>query len=75
VYAQPKRLTRSERNTWREFNRYSIGSSGKYSWFKDINETTSNTVLAGFDQQFQDGTIQFFNLDSNQARGTTLDQN
>lgn len=75
VFLQPKVLTRSERNTWREFNRYSIGSSGMYSWQAELNETSHNTILAGFDQQFQDGTIQFFTLTPSVGRGTTLRQN
>ncbi|MEP7234659.1 MAG: TonB-dependent receptor [Ignavibacteriota bacterium] len=74
VFLQPKILTRSERGQWREFNRYSIGSSGAYSWLAELNPTTHNTLLLGFDQQFQDGTIQFFNMNSSLGRGTILRQ-
>ena len=70
VYLQPKLLTRSERSTWREFNRYSVGSSGKYSWLEHLSPTSTNNVLAGFDQQYQDGTIQFFVLGQGASRGT-----
>jgi iron complex outermembrane receptor protein len=75
VYLRPRILSRSERNTWREFNRYTIGSLGKYTWAKEIDEQTNNVFLLGFDQAYQDGTVQFFNLGPGASRGTMLKEN
>lgn len=69
VFFQPKVLTRSERNSWREFNRYSLGSEARYIWTTSFSDRAHSTFLAGFDQQFQDGTIQFFSLTPSVARG------
>jgi len=74
VYLQPKVLTRSERNSWREFNRYTIGSNAHYAWKKDFG-TVKNSLVAGIDQQYQDGTIQFFRLGPNASRSNTLFSN
>jgi iron complex outermembrane receptor protein len=70
VYFQPKVLTRSERNSWREFNRYSLGSEARYIWTKSFSDRLRSTLLTGFDQQYQDGTIQFFTLTPATSRGS-----
>jgi iron complex outermembrane receptor protein len=74
AYLQPKVLTRSERNSWREFNRISIGTAGQYAWTKAMEGGSKNVIMAGFDQQYQDGPSQFFNLTSTQSRGKTITQ-
>ncbi len=74
AYYQPKVITRSERGSWREFNRYTIGTMGFYSWTANFSGMESR-VMAGFDQQYQDGTIQFWKpLGPGASRSTSLDQ-
>jgi iron complex outermembrane receptor protein len=75
VYLQPKVLERSERATYRDFNRYGIGSQARYEWNTSFSPTLENTFSIGFDQQYQDGTILFYTITPNGGRGDTLQQN
>lgn len=75
VFFQPKVLERSERATYRDFNRYSIGSQARYQWTTDFSPSLANTFSIGFDQQYQDGTILFYNITPNGGRSDTLQQN
>lgn len=76
AYVQSKKLQRSERNTWRDFNRYHLGGNMVYRNTQAIGDDIQNRLLAGADVQFQDGAILFYNLDPlTQGRGTTLRQN
>ncbi len=73
-YFQPRFITRSERGTYREFTRLSVGSNGQYTWntmFSDVG----STLIAGFDQSFQDGSILFYNLNPDASRSTTIAEN
>ncbi|MDW8271996.1 MAG: TonB-dependent receptor [Bacteroidota bacterium] len=60
VFAQPKFLQRSERNTFRDFTRYHIGGSATYSLPIEISEDLRNYLLVGMDEQYQDGAILFY---------------
>ena len=63
LFAEPKFLQRSERNTFRDFTRYHIGGSATYVVATDIDTNVRNRFLAGFDEQYQDGAILFYALD------------
>ncbi len=58
AYLGPKSLIRSERNTYREFQRWVGGGGAVWRWF--VNPTSSLTV--GVDASMQDGGSQFYSL-------------
>lgn len=74
VFVSPKVLQRSERNTFRDFNRYHVGGNIVYRNSFIINPELKNTLLLGVDEAYQDGSILFYNLVNGQ-RGTTLSTN
>lgn len=75
-FVQTKKLARSERNTWRDFNRYHVGGNAVVHASQRISSSVYNKILVGADLQVQDGSIVFYNLDPTTAgRGTTLRQN
>jgi iron complex outermembrane receptor protein len=60
-YVNPKYLQRSERNTFRDFTRFHFG--GNLVGRKDIVIGDKlNKLSVGFDEAYQDGSIQFYNL-------------
>ena len=61
TFVQPKFLQRSERNTFRDFNRYHIGAGAMYRNTSFINSSVLNTLLIGTDDAYQDGAILFYN--------------
>lgn len=63
LFAQPKFLQRSERNTFRDFTRYHVGGSATYSLTSALGETARNRLLLGADEQYQDGAILFYRYD------------
>jgi len=69
-----KYLQRSERGTYRDFNRYFLGSSVYYQ-NKSKFDKVENITLLGFDQTLQDGSILFYSLDSNANRSNQLRTN
>jgi iron complex outermembrane recepter protein len=71
-----KYLQRSERNTFRDFNRYHTGGNLLLRNKTMLNEASglSLKTLVGSDVQYQDGAILFYNLVNGQ-RGTTLRDN
>lgn len=76
AFVQSKKLARSERNTWRDFNRYHIGGNAIYRNTQFLSTESQNKILAGVDVQYQDGSILFYDLNSvTNGRGTTLRQN
>ena len=75
AFVQPKYLQRSERNTYRDFNRYHAGANGVYRRADKMGEETNGHLTLGADVAYQDGTILFYNLSSTQGRGTTLSDN
>lgn len=75
AYIQPRIITRSERNTYRDFNRYNLGTNAQYNWIADFAEGIRGNFIGGFDQQYQDGTILFYSLAPGGTRGTELKDN
>ncbi|ROL61595.1 TonB-dependent receptor [Bacteroidetes/Chlorobi group bacterium ChocPot_Mid] len=74
-FVNPKYLQRSERNTFRDFVRYHLGGNINYKNNYEISETIKNILLIGLDEQYQDGSILFYNLDDKAERGSTLKDN
>ena len=68
-YVTPKKLVRSERNTFREFNRVHGGGS------VSLRESfAAHAVTVGADVQHQDGPAKFWSLTAAGEKGTTLQQ-
>jgi iron complex outermembrane receptor protein len=74
AFAQTKYLQRSERGTYRDFNRYHLGGNGVYR-LKHAAGDNKGTFSLGADLAYQDGSIQFYSLSATQERGTTLSDN
>ncbi len=75
LFVQPKYLQRSERGTYRDFNRYHLGGNAVYRARAGLADGVSGTLALGTDVAYQDGTILFYNLSATQGRGTTLRDN
>ena len=75
VYVNPKVLQRSERNSFRDFNRYHLGGNAVYRAAYEVNADLSATTIVGADRAFQSGTILFYSLAPGGTRGTDLTSN
>ena len=75
IYVNPKILQRSERNTFRDFNRYHVGGNVVYRAAYQIDPRISASTIVGADHASQDGTILFYSLASDGTRGTELRDN
>ena len=73
MWAEPRKLQRSERDRFRDFNRYHVGSHGTWSVAWNAGGLAARTA-AGFDEAFLDGSILFYNQ-LNGARTTTIRAN
>ncbi|MBS1561993.1 MAG: TonB-dependent receptor [Bacteroidetes bacterium] len=75
-FLQSKVLQRSERNTWRDFDRYHVGGNIVYHFNTSLTDDVYTKLLVGIDEQYQDGAIRFYNLDlATKGRGTQLRDN
>jgi len=74
AFLQNKYLQRSERNTFRDFNRYHTGGNLIYRNKTRLSENVKAMFIAGGDIQYQDGAILFYNQAGGQ-RGTRLQAN
>lgn len=74
VFASPKYLQRSERNTFRDFTRYHVGGNvvGRHTFA--LAPRHDVRVAVGADEAYQDGAILFYSLVDGQ-RGTELRDN
>jgi iron complex outermembrane receptor protein len=72
TWAETKVLQRSERNRFRDFNRYHVGGSATWQLRHAMGSDKKLTWMAGADDQYQDGSIQFYDLTPSGGRGTTL---
>ncbi len=68
-YVAPKTLIRSERNTYREFNRVHGGGGINFR-----EQYGTHNLLFGADVQHQDGPAKFWSLTPAGEKGTTLQQ-
>ncbi len=73
LYFVPKILQRSERNTFRDFNRYFFGTGLTYIYSNESG-ILKPKVFLGYDDSYQDGTILFYNLKDGE-RGDSLRTN
>lgn len=69
AFVSTKFLQRSERNTFRDFTRYNVGGSMNAHTSFGLGSSAKNTVLAGFDESYQDGAILFYYLSPTAGRG------
>lgn len=75
MYVNPKVLQRSERGTFRDFNRHHLGGNLVYRAAYRINPQLSARTIVGADRAWQNGTILFYSLTSAGTRGTELSDN
>jgi len=75
LFVNPKYLQRSERGTFRDFNRHHIGGNVVYRNSYDISPRVAATTVAGAEGAFQDGSILFYSLAADGTRGTELRDN
>jgi iron complex outermembrane receptor protein len=75
LFVEPKVLKRSERNRFRDFNRYHLGSSATYRLERALSGGVTSVTTAGGDEAFQDGSILFYDLRPDGSRGTNLVSN
>ncbi len=75
AFVEPKYLQRSERGTFRDFNRYHVGGNAAYRYRQDFSAAVSSTLQIGVDEAYQDGAILFYSLSATNGRGESLQQN
>jgi iron complex outermembrane recepter protein len=75
VFINPKYLQRSERGTFRDFNRYHVGGNLLFENRSQVSSTVKNIFLAGMDEAYQDGAILFYGLTPSGDRDSTISQN
>lgn len=75
LFVNPKYLQRSERGTFRDFNRHHLGGNLVYRNSYSISPRVAATTVAGADGALQDGTILFYSLSADNKRGTELRDN
>jgi iron complex outermembrane receptor protein len=71
-FLEPKVLQRSERNRFRDFNRYHVGGSGTWDWRTSLRSGLDSRLSLGGDEAWQDGSILFYNLEPGGSRGEEL---
>ena len=72
IYLGSKYLQRSERNTFRDFNRYHTGGNISFTNITPLSSKVINKIILGVDEAYQDGNICFYSLSPTNFRGTTL---
>jgi iron complex outermembrane receptor protein len=72
LFVEPKVLQRSERNRFRDFNRYHLGGSVVYQLRARLSSDLTSRTSLGWDEAYQDGSILFYDLTPSGSRGTTL---
>ena len=75
VFANPKDLQRSERNTFRDFTRYHIGGNLMYTNNYNFSKDVPNKLIIGIDDAYQDGAVLFYSLSPTNGRGDELKDN
>jgi len=75
AFVQPKFLQRSERGTFRDFNRYHVGGSFLYNNTAEFGSDITNRFMVGMDEAYQDGAILFYTLSATGGRALPLRDN
>lgn len=70
LWVEPKVLIRSERNRYREFNRYHVGGNAIYGVNYSLGSAKARTAVGG-DEDYQDGAIQFWGLRPDGSKNTS----
>ncbi len=72
AFAQPKHLTRSERGTFREFNRWHLGGSVVGRGAFEYGRSVRGGVIVGVDEAYQNGPARFWSLSPEGGKGAEL---
>jgi iron complex outermembrane receptor protein len=72
LFAQPKHLRRSERGTYRDFDRHHLGGSLGARWEHAATPGLSATLAAGVDHARQGGAGIFYSLTEDAEKGTEV---
>jgi iron complex outermembrane receptor protein len=75
LFVNPKYLQRSERGTFRDFNRHHFGGNLLYRGSYTLSPRIGATTMIGADGALQDGTVLFYSLSPENGRGTELRDN
>jgi iron complex outermembrane receptor protein len=75
MFFNPKVLQRSERGSFRDFNRYHLGANAVFRAESRLGENIRGSTIVGTDAALQDGTILFYSLTPAGTRGTQLRDN
>lgn len=75
LFVNPKVLQRSERGTFRDFNRYHFGGNAVFRSDSRIGAKMEGSTILGADAAHQDGTILFYSLTPSGTRGAELRDN
>lgn len=71
AFGMLKFLNRSERNTFRDFDRYHVGGNAMVRWSRDLGNAR-HSLTVGADEAYQDGSINFWNLSLTGGKGNQL---
>jgi iron complex outermembrane receptor protein len=72
MFYNPKVLQRSERGTFRDFDRHHLGGNVVFRADSRWGDRVSGSTIVGADGAHQDGTILFYSLTPEGTRGTDL---
>jgi iron complex outermembrane receptor protein len=75
LFSNPKVLQRSERGTFRDFNRHHVGGNLVYRGGYRLSPQVAATTIVGAEGANQDGAILFYSLSEEGTRGTELRDN
>jgi iron complex outermembrane recepter protein len=75
LFFNPKVLQRSERGTFRDFNRYHLGGNAVFRTESRLGSSIRGSTIVGADAAHQDGTILFYGLTPAGTRDTSLRDN
>ena len=74
-FVNSKVISRSERNTYRDFTRYFLGGGLSAKRNDAINSNINNILLIGIDESYQDGAILFYYLTNAKRDSLKTDKN
>ncbi len=75
LYLNPKILQRSERGTFRDFNRHHLGGNLLYRTSYRLASAIPTTTTVGVDRANQSGSVLFYSLTESGTRGSELRDN
>lgn len=75
MFFNPKVLERSERGTFRDFNRHHFGGNAVFRAESRLAKAVRGSTIIGADAAHQDGRVLFYSLTPAGTRGTELQDN